>query len=77
MLAIELVEDRATKAPAASSPRRPSRPPASAGSLLLACGLYANVIRILVPLVVSDEELERGLDALEESLASAADAGAE
>ena len=41
------------------------------GLLLLACGLYGNVIRLLPPLNVADEELERGLAVLEESLAAA------
>jgi 4-aminobutyrate aminotransferase len=41
------------------------------GLVLLSCGLYGNVIRILVPLVVSDEELARGLEILEESIAGA------
>jgi 4-aminobutyrate aminotransferase/(S)-3-amino-2-methylpropionate transaminase len=38
------------------------------GLLLLSCGLYGNVIRLLPPLTASDEELERGLDILGESL---------
>jgi 4-aminobutyrate aminotransferase len=38
------------------------------GLLLLACGLHGNVIRLLPPLTVTDGELERGLDLLEESL---------
>jgi 4-aminobutyrate aminotransferase / (S)-3-amino-2-methylpropionate transaminase / 5-aminovalerate transaminase len=42
------------------------------GLLLLACGLYGNVLRLLPPLTVSDEELERGLGLLEESFAAAA-----
>jgi 4-aminobutyrate aminotransferase len=44
------------------------------GLLLLSCGLYGNVIRLLPPLTASDEELERGLGLLEEALG---DAGAE
>jgi 4-aminobutyrate aminotransferase / (S)-3-amino-2-methylpropionate transaminase / 5-aminovalerate transaminase len=44
------------------------------GLLLLACGLDGNVIRLLPPLTASDEELERGLGLLEESLG---DAGAD
>jgi 4-aminobutyrate aminotransferase / (S)-3-amino-2-methylpropionate transaminase / 5-aminovalerate transaminase len=38
------------------------------GLLLLACGLYGNVIRLLPPLTASDEELERGLEILDRSL---------
>jgi len=35
------------------------------GLLLLSCGLYGNVIRLLPPLTATDEELERGLGILE------------
>jgi 4-aminobutyrate aminotransferase-like enzyme len=35
------------------------------------CGNYGNVIRILVPLVISDEDADRGLEILEESLGDA------
>jgi 4-aminobutyrate aminotransferase / (S)-3-amino-2-methylpropionate transaminase / 5-aminovalerate transaminase len=38
------------------------------GLLLLSCGLYGNVIRLLPPLTASDEELERGLSILARSL---------
>lgn len=41
------------------------------GLLLLSCGLYGNVIRLLAPLTISDEELEQGLAILEESLGAA------
>jgi 4-aminobutyrate aminotransferase/(S)-3-amino-2-methylpropionate transaminase len=39
------------------------------GLVLLSCGIYGNVIRILVPFSIGDEELERGLDILEGCLA--------
>ncbi len=38
------------------------------GLLLLACGLYGNVIRLLPPLTATDEELDRGLSIIERSL---------
>ncbi|HEX8207263.1 MAG TPA: aspartate aminotransferase family protein [Solirubrobacteraceae bacterium] len=38
------------------------------GLILLSCGYDGNVIRILVPHVVADEELERGLGVLDEAL---------
>jgi 4-aminobutyrate aminotransferase/(S)-3-amino-2-methylpropionate transaminase len=65
MLAIELPEktpDRASRVTAAARER---------GLVLLSCGLYGNVIRILVPLTIDDALLERGLDLLEESLGDA------
>jgi len=40
------------------------------GLLLLSCGLYGNVIRLLPPLTASDEELERGLSILDSALAA-------
>ena len=41
------------------------------GLVLLSCGIYGNVIRILVPLSIDDALLDRGLDLLEESLGDA------
>ncbi|MGH3002172.1 MAG: aspartate aminotransferase family protein [Gaiellaceae bacterium] len=62
MVAIELPEqsgDETTRITAAARER---------GLLLLSCGGYGNVIRILVPFAIGDEELERGLDILQECL---------
>jgi 4-aminobutyrate aminotransferase / (S)-3-amino-2-methylpropionate transaminase / 5-aminovalerate transaminase len=71
MLALELVEDRETKAPAGGLAGATVAAARERGLLLLSCGLYGNVIRILVPLVIGDEDLERGLELLEESLVAA------
>ncbi|MDX6449539.1 MAG: 4-aminobutyrate aminotransferase / (S)-3-amino-2-methylpropionate transaminase / 5-aminovalerate [Gaiellaceae bacterium] len=65
MLALELAEPSPTLASAITAAAR------ERGLVLLSCGLYGNVIRILVPLTISDEELARGLDLLEESLGDA------
>jgi 4-aminobutyrate aminotransferase len=71
MLALELVEDRKTKVPAAELASATTAAARERGLILLSCGLYGNVIRILVPLVVSDEDLDRGLELLEEALVDA------
>ena len=42
------------------------------GLLLLACGIYGNVIRLLPPLTISDADLEQGMAILEKALASSA-----
>jgi 4-aminobutyrate aminotransferase / (S)-3-amino-2-methylpropionate transaminase / 5-aminovalerate transaminase len=39
------------------------------GLIVVSCGLYGNVFRLLPPLTAGDEELERGFDLLEETLA--------
>jgi 4-aminobutyrate aminotransferase/(S)-3-amino-2-methylpropionate transaminase len=36
------------------------------GLVLLSCGNFGNVIRTLMPLVITDEQLERGLSIMEE-----------
>ena len=40
------------------------------GLVLLSCGLYGNVIRLLAPLNIAPDELDEGLAILEESLAA-------
>jgi 4-aminobutyrate aminotransferase / (S)-3-amino-2-methylpropionate transaminase / 5-aminovalerate transaminase len=71
MLALELVESRETKEPAAALAAATTSAARELGLVLLSCGIYGNVIRILVPLVVSDEDLERGLEILERALVEA------
>ena len=59
MLALEIVRDRETKTPGARARRRRDRQGArEQGLLLLACGLHGNVIRLLPPLTITDEELD-------------------
>jgi 4-aminobutyrate aminotransferase / (S)-3-amino-2-methylpropionate transaminase / 5-aminovalerate transaminase len=72
MLALELVSDRETKEPAAELTKRTTEAARERGLILLSCGMHGNVVRILVPLVVTDEDLGRGLEILEESLVHAA-----
>jgi len=59
MIAIELPER------AGDETNRITRVAREQGLLLLSCGLYGNVIRILVPFTIGDEELDKGLDILE------------
>jgi 4-aminobutyrate aminotransferase len=69
MIGIELVDDRETKAPAAAAAARAVELARDRGLLLMAAGVYSNVIRILVPLVASDDDLREGLDILDGVLA--------
>jgi 4-aminobutyrate aminotransferase / (S)-3-amino-2-methylpropionate transaminase / 5-aminovalerate transaminase len=72
MLALELVTDPESKEPAADLAKRTTEAARERGLILLSCGTLGNVIRILVPLVISDDDLARGLEILEESLVDAA-----
>jgi 4-aminobutyrate aminotransferase / (S)-3-amino-2-methylpropionate transaminase / 5-aminovalerate transaminase len=72
MLALELVQDRESKRPAPELAKATTTGALERGLILLSCGLHGNVVRILVPLVASDDELNRGLEILEEALGGAA-----
>jgi 4-aminobutyrate aminotransferase/(S)-3-amino-2-methylpropionate transaminase len=68
MLAIELVEDPATKEPDAAAASAVVTAAAGRGLLLLKSGIYSNCIRVLTPLVLSDAELDEALAVWEEAL---------
>jgi 4-aminobutyrate aminotransferase/(S)-3-amino-2-methylpropionate transaminase len=70
MLAIELVHGRSTKDPAPELASAIVEAAAERGLLLLKSGIYSNCIRVLVPLVVSEGELEEALDVWEDALAT-------
>jgi 4-aminobutyrate aminotransferase-like enzyme len=71
MQALELVEDRTTQVPASQTARTTVTEARRRGLIVLTCGLHGNVVRLLPPLVVSDAELDQGLDILEEALLAA------
>jgi 4-aminobutyrate aminotransferase / (S)-3-amino-2-methylpropionate transaminase / 5-aminovalerate transaminase len=62
MLALEFAEPSGEVSKAVTTAAREQ------GLLLLSCGLYGNVIRLLPPITATDDELERGLEILERSL---------
>ena len=68
MLAIELVHDRDTKNPAPELASAVVEAAAERGLLLLKSGIYSNCIRVLVPLVISDAELDEALDVWDEAV---------
>ena len=68
MWALELVKDKATKAPAKEETTQVTQKAYERGLLTITAGTYGNVIRTLMPLVVSDAELREGLDVLEAAL---------
>ena len=68
MLAIELVHDPETKAPAPELVSAVVDAALQRGLLLLKSGVYGNCIRVLCPLTISDGELEEGLDVWEHAL---------
>jgi len=71
MVAIELVQDRASRRPAPALVKRWTGQSLKNGLVLLSCGVHANVVRILVPLTASDMIVSEGLSILEHSLEEA------
>ena len=69
MQALELVTDRATKQPARQETAAILRRCLDDGLIVLKAGLYDNVIRVLTPLTIEENLLNRGLDILERALA--------
>ncbi|MCY0904566.1 4-aminobutyrate--2-oxoglutarate transaminase [Arthrobacter sp. H14-L1] len=71
MLAVELVRPgtaRTTKEPNAEATKAVAAACLQAGVVILTCGTYGNVVRLLPPLVISDELLNDGLDVLVEAI---------
>ena len=71
MLAIELVRDGGTKEPDAALATRVVEEAFARGLLLLKSGIYSNCIRVLVPLSITDAQLDESLGVWEDALAAA------
>ena len=71
MVAMELVKNRRADSPDAGLTRALVQAAGRRGLILLSCGIYSNVIRILAPLTIPEDQLEEGLQLLEQSLAEA------
>jgi 4-aminobutyrate aminotransferase/(S)-3-amino-2-methylpropionate transaminase len=67
MVALELVSD-VGRTPAREQTARIARRCWENGLITITAGTYGNVMRLLMPLVISDDELEEGLAVLEESI---------
>lgn len=65
MVAIELVTDKGTQQPNASATALISKKCLEHGLITVKAGVYGNVIRMLSPLVIKDDELQKGLEILE------------
>jgi 4-aminobutyrate aminotransferase/(S)-3-amino-2-methylpropionate transaminase len=66
MLAVELV-DPSTGEPATAVTKAVAAAAHARGLILLTCGTYGNVLRLLPPLSMPDHLLAEGLDVLEEA----------
>lgn len=67
MLGLEFVKGE-NKGPAADEAKQLAAYCLDKGLLILVCGSYGNVVRVLAPFVITDEQLEKGLAIMEDGL---------
>ena len=68
MNAFEIVKDPSTKEPDADLASKIINTCHENGLLIIKCGQYNNVVRLLIPLIASDEEVEKGLRIIEDAI---------
>jgi 4-aminobutyrate aminotransferase/(S)-3-amino-2-methylpropionate transaminase len=68
MIGMELIEDGDREKPASELAKKIVTDCVNNGLLLIAAGTYGNVIRVLSPLVITDDQLDRGLEIIEQQL---------
>jgi len=73
MVAVEFVQDVASRQPWPALVQAITRHAARRGLVLLTCGVYGNVIRVLVPLTIPFDQLQEGLDIFEVAISEALD----
>ena len=73
MQAIELVQSQETKAPAAGETKKITQYCYEHGLITITAGSYGNVIRVLVPLVITNEQMDEALGVLESAIATVCD----
>jgi 4-aminobutyrate aminotransferase/(S)-3-amino-2-methylpropionate transaminase len=71
MIGVEFVQDPETKAPAKDLIGRLVNGALQKGVISISCGIHKNVLRHLMPLVISDEQLAEGLDVLTDAALAA------
>ncbi|RLE31336.1 4-aminobutyrate--2-oxoglutarate transaminase [Candidatus Acetothermia bacterium] len=71
MVGAELVRDPGTKEPATEETSRIQKEALMRGLIFPTAGVYGNVIRFLVPLVIPDDALEEGISILEQAFQAA------
>ena len=67
MIGVEFVADRATKEPNEAYLGALISGCMARGLIAVSCGVHHNVLRHLIPLVITDEELDEALDVMAEA----------
>jgi 4-aminobutyrate aminotransferase/(S)-3-amino-2-methylpropionate transaminase len=73
MQALELIRSKATRQPADEETKQVSQYCYEHGLVTITAGSYGNVIRLLMPLVITDSQMDEAMDVLESALAHVAE----
>ena len=73
MQALELVRSKSTRQPADEETKQVSQYCYEHGLVTISAGSYSNVIRLLMPLVITDAQMDEAMDVLEGALAHVAE----
>ncbi len=68
MQALELVRSKTTRQPADEETKQVSQYCYEHGVVTITAGSYSNVIRLLMPLVITDGQMDEAMDVLEAAL---------
>ena len=71
MRLVEFVKDRNTKEPDMEVAMEIIKDAIGTGLIMIRAGLFSNCIRLLPPIVITDEQLQEGLAVLESAIALA------
>lgn len=69
MIGVELVKDHKTKEPAKAETAQIIQECLAQGLVIISAGVFGNVIRMLMPLVITDEQLDQAMDILNAAFA--------
>ena len=72
MIGFEIVKERGGFDPDPEATKLLTTKALELGLIVLSCGVYGNVIRILVPLTASDKVIDEGMNLLEQAMKTAA-----
>jgi 4-aminobutyrate aminotransferase/(S)-3-amino-2-methylpropionate transaminase len=75
MRSLELVRDRQTREPATEAVKAITRYCYENGVITISAGTYGNIIRLLMPLIISEEHFEEAMSVLETAIAHSSGAG--
>jgi len=73
MQALELVRSKQTREPAPEETQKISQRCYENGLITITAGSYSNIIRLLMPIVISDDQMKEAMDVMEAAIATVAE----